>query len=828
MPYTYLWNNGTTDPSIHNAVPGYYTVTVTDANGCTDSTGGLLQGFLNNPVATIDFTVSPGCFGSNNGMLQAGVSGGIPPYTYVWNTGATTASLNGIPSATYTVTVTDSVGCTSTVTTVLAGPSGPLNGVIQQIHPVSCYGYQDGSAVIGATGGTAPYQYLWNTGVTGSNLNNLVAGSYTVTIMDANGCTTQMPVTISQPGTPLLAMTVVSSPIGCHGDSTGMADLTVQGGTAPYTYQWSNGISLEDPTALTAGYYQVTVTDAAGCLAIASITLQEPDPIDIAAQLQHVTCFGGSDGSVHLQVQGGIPPFTFNWGQGNTSGTLQGMVAGIYSVVVIDAAGCTVSQQYEISQPSLPLTASVTTIQPACNGAATGTVAIVPSGGTHPYSILWSNGSSSDTLDHLAPGTYHALITDLNGCTFIVNTEVTVDSAFLNMATQLLQPVSCHDASDASAGVLVSGGVSPYTFNWSSGQTSPVINGLSSGLYTVSVTDANGCQGIANLTVPAAPPAIDLAVATTPAQCLSGLPGSAQVMIQGGTAPYEILWSNGVTTAQVNGLNAGLFTATITDANGCVSHTTANITDESILELKTNGPQTICSGETAALVCDSFPGYSYQWYYQGQPLSGVTSTSFNTPAAGYYQVSISGTCGTFYSDSLLITVRTMGDVSITSDQIICPPETAQLLATGGTAYEWNPASFITFAHVPDPVVSPLQTTTYQVTITDHHGCRAILSTTVSVVCDSLLVPTGFSPDGDGTNDGFVISGIENYPGNKLWVYNRWGRLVFKTRGYKNDWNGTGNVSGIFMNRKLNPGTYYYILDLGYSEKPRSGYLIIRY
>lgn len=198
-----------------------------------------------------------------------------------------------------------------------------------------------------------------------------------------------------------------------------------------------------------------------------------------------------------------------------------------------------------------------------------------------------------------------------------------------------------------------------------------------------------------------------------------------------------------------------------------------------------------------------------------------------TPAAGRYFVKVINACGEFKSDFIRVEVKSIGNVTINNMQIICPPETASLLATGGVSYLWNPNSYITFTNIPDPVVSPLVTTTYSVEITNEFGCKTTLSTNIAVVCDSLLVPTGFSPNDDGVNDGYVIDGIENYPGNKLFVYNRYGRLVYKATDYANTWDGVSNVAGVFMNRKLPNGTYFYILDLNDRSKPRGGFIVLR-
>src|SRR4030095_9116386 len=184
-------------------------------------------------------------------------------------------------------------------------------------------------------------------------------------------------------------------------------------------------------------------------------------------------------------------------------------------------------------------------------------------------------------------------------------------------------------------------------------------------------------------------------------------------------------------------------------------------------------------------------------------------------------------CGTFITDSVEVIVKSVENASISNNQIICPPETVHLQATGGVTYEWSPSTFMTFNNIPDPIVNPNVSMTYSVLITNEWGCSMTLKVDIGVACDTLFIPHGFSPNDDGTNDGFVIDHIEKYPNNKMWVYNRWGNLVFKTKNYDNKWDGVCNVSGIYMGKKLPSGTYYFILDLNDNSKPHAGYLIIR-
>jgi gliding motility-associated-like protein len=233
-------------------------------------------------------------------------------------------------------------------------------------------------------------------------------------------------------------------------------------------------------------------------------------------------------------------------------------------------------------------------------------------------------------------------------------------------------------------------------------------------------------------------------------------------------------------------------------------------------------------GDYTTVWVDSIGGAGYQWYFEGTPLNGAVSHSFTTPAGGYYYVSVTTACGTFNTDSVEVIVKSVENASISNNQIICPPEMVELHVYGGVSYQWTPATFLSNPSSPNPIASPNATTIYTVEITNEWGCKMELTVEVAVACDTLLIPTGFSPNSDGTNDGYVIDHIDKYPGNKLWVYNRWGNLVYKAKDYDNSWNGIANVSGVFMGKKVPAGTYFYILDLNDNSKPHAGYLIIRY
>jgi gliding motility-associated-like protein len=827
-PYFYSWSNGDVTPFADTLTAGLYNVTVTDANGCTiTSTVNINQPSAQLAVQ-LTSVVHASCFGNDDGNIDILVQGGTPPYQYQWSNGSNSEDLFNLTAGTYTVTISDGNGCAQNLTAVVGQPVSPLSTNIAIVQQVACFGGETGAIDLTVFGGTAPYTYTWNNGETTEDLSNLLAGTYVVEVLDSNGCEAIASAVITQPASPLLATSTVMANVLCYGGSDGFIDLTAFGGTFPYTYIWSTGDTIEDISSLSAGLYSVTITDANGCTTQSSATVVQPaQQLNAQMNLQNVLCFNGNNGGISLNVSGGTSPYSFNWSTGATTQDIGGLIAGSYTVTVTDANGCDTVLTGNLIQPNAPLIPVLSVVNNvSCFGGNDGNLSATVSGGTPPYAYSWNTGATTSSIATLSAGHYTLTVTDANGCNAIISEFITQPVSPLSASVAVQQNVSCFNGSDGILQVTPTGGTAPYTILWNTGDTAATIGSLPTGTYTVTVTDTMGCtfQGSANVGQPNAP--LNISGSTSIANCLYGIGGSVAVSVSGGTSPYSYLWSNNNTSSALTNVMPGTYTVTVTDANGCTIEDTYVVENDSELELHP-GPTVICSGDFTTLWVDSIPNATYQWYFNGNILNGINSASFTTPTAGYYYAVVITPCGTFSTDSIEVQVKSIDNATISGNQIICPPQTVQLHATGGLTYLWSPTSFMSNPHSPNPIVAPITTTTYTVEITNEWNCRTNLSVTVAVACDTLFIPNGFSPNSDGVNDGFVIDNIDKYPGNKLWVYNRWGNLVYKAKDYDNKWDGVSNVSGIHMGRKLPSGTYYFIVDLNNNSKPHSGYLIIR-
>jgi len=426
--------------------------------------------------------------------------------------------------------------------------------------------------------------YWYSDSTTLQTLTATKSGNYIVSVTDANSCTANASVTITQPVI-LSGSTVVTS-VACFGGSTGAVNLTVSGGTAPYTYLWSNGATTEDLTAVIAGIYSVTITDGNNCTLVISNTINEPASAlsgTITAQV-NVSTFGGNDGSVTVDGSGGTSPYLYSLDGGayQASGTFSSLIAGNYTVTVQDLNLCSFDVPVTITQPFVPLTGAITSqTDVLCFGNATGSVTVTGIDGVAPYEYSLNGGTYqlSGTFNSLIAGIYTVTIRDTYSNTYDVPVTITQPGAALSVATSK-EDVNCNGSSDGIAVALASGGTGVYTYSWNTTpvQVADTATGLNPGTYTVTVTDANACTITADVTI-TEPAELTIEASSTDATCPDSNDGSVTLDISGGTVPYSVIWLNSTETTTVrNNLLPGTYSAVVTDANGCTKTISATVT----------------------------------------------------------------------------------------------------------------------------------------------------------------------------------------------------------------------------------------------------------
>ncbi len=629
-------------------VSSTYAVTATDTYGCTVTADLAVE--ITNLVATAGITDEISCFGNANGTAAVGVNiGGAN--TYLWSDPAaqTSAEAANLGAGSYTVTVTNPGGCSATSSVTLTQP--PVLNLSASGQDAACFGQPSGTASALATGGTAPYEYVWSNGLTSPTLPSLLNGAYSVTVTDANGCSAIENISINQPSALQLSINVVVDAF-CFNSADGQISLTSGGGVSPVTFQWNTGQSGPAINGLAAGTYTVTMTDANGCTNSLQQSITQPNDLAAFATPKAVRCFGENNGELHLDVNGGTPTYTVSWqGPNGFSGSgidLLQLTAGNYVATVTDINGCTEIMNTAVIEPPVIVLDLPTVADTICFAAANGTATVSATGGSAPFSFLWdANGQTTATATGLSSQEYHLTVTDAKGCSQTAKTVVPQKQE-LNAFAQPTLP-NCHNGADGSATVLsIFYGVTPantssfqYTWNTSPVQHNITATNLKANQsYLVTVSDVDGCTAQYGF-VMGNPIEVEAAITGSgEVKCHGAATGWAAANAFGGTQPYTWFWGAGSTPTDsvAQGLSAGLTRVTITDARGCPDIVSVTIEEPEPLQVQLLPTHVKCFGETTgsakAIASGGTSPYSYLWW------GGQQTIDVQGVAAGTYGLTI--------------------------------------------------------------------------------------------------------------------------------------------------------------------------------------------
>ncbi len=663
----------------------YTIASVTDAI-CTNV--GLGTATITQPSAPLAATSSAtnvSCFAGTDGTISfTGVSGGSGSYQYSIDGGSTwqtSASFTGLAPGTYSLQLRDAgnLSCTFVVNTalVITQPSAALSAAIGSSTNVLCFGTSTGSASVNVSGGTAPYSFLWSNGATTANLQNVPAGSYTVNISDANGCSlgSVLSVTITQPASALSA-SVNSTNVNCFGGNNGSITLVnTTGGSGNYEYSINGGTSWQAAAvfnSLVAGTYHVLIRDgaAASCVYTVNATLaitQPSAPLDATASATNVTCFGNNNGSISFTgVSGGSGSYQYsidggvNWQAG---ASFTGLAPGTYSLQLRDAGNlmCTLSvnNSLVITQPLAALSAAIgSSTNVLCYGASTGTASINVSGGTAPYSYLWSNGATTANLQNVPAGTYTVNVSDANGCSLGSALTVTITQpAFALNASANSKNVSCFGGNDGSVTLVdIVGGSGNYEYSINGGtnwQGSPVFNNLTAGTYHVLIRDSQALACVFSVNtslIITQPPALTATAVTSDISCFGASDGTITVSnMSGGSGSYQysidggVNWQNGSSFA---GLKSGVYAVQMRDAvnTACVFavNTSLTLNQPAILSAAVEFKHVTCRGSADGVisVINASGGYGNYEFSKDGGLTWQSSSTFTNVAPGSYNVKV--------------------------------------------------------------------------------------------------------------------------------------------------------------------------------------------
>jgi len=412
----------------------------------------------------------------------------------------------GLTPGTHTVTVTDANLCETTCEIIINEPI-ELQCSISLVNDISCFGANDGSATVSASGGTSGYLYLWDDNQTTQTAVNLTPGLHTVTVTDNSNCDIVCDIIIEEP-TEFTCMASLIQTVQCAGDTDGSATVVSTGGISPFTYLWDNNETGQTAIALNGGQHIVTVTDATGCTSECSVIIPDVSGLSCSISIENdITCFGADDGSATVTATGGMPGYNYMWDNGDNTQTATALSPGFHEVTVTDSNGCATICSVDIFQPTIIGLENITAVTSlTCSGNDDGTATVNAVGGTPSYTYLWSNGEVTQSAIALPAGEGTVTITDANLCTLV--DTFTIEQANLpNVDFNNISPIICDSIkvgskSGGSASALVSGGNPGYTYLWSTGETTQSANSLVAGQNFVTVTDAFGCQTVAEIDIP--------------------------------------------------------------------------------------------------------------------------------------------------------------------------------------------------------------------------------------------------------------------------------------------------------------------------------------
>lgn len=858
-PFTYLWApTGDTTANISGLIAGEYLVTTTNNNGCTSiDTFTVLQPAL--LTITTDTIIAANC-NTADGAAFISVFGGTSPYTYFWSNTATSQDIINVTSGNYTVTVTDNNGCTAT-TNITVGNIGGVTIVQDSILDENC-GDAAGAVFVTTTGGTAPISYLWSNSATTEDITGLTNGNYSLSVTDNSGCVSISNFTVG--GGPSVTITIDSITNQQCGTPNGAAYISTTGGTPPLSYLWSNGATTENLLAVNAANYGLTVTDAAGCIRTSSALVNTIGALTITLDsTNNPVCNGDTTGTIYISTadttqscfsstvvineffvnpadaNDGVDPnaseyiellgpagtdiscyvltdgdwtitlpagsiipadgiFSIGndavYGAGtfdldaencncftdNTAGGLLIFSNGGEHLSLFDATG-TFVQGIMYGNPTNNNAAPIGSATPAAANGVISTVGLVgcvnsvtipdsnsmerilvapangesysrnPNGsgswaienggsinscnfvGNNTITYTWSNGDTTQDITGLGAGIYTVTVTDAAGCNSISAYTITEPSVLVSTIDSVID-ASCAGVANGEIYTSIAGGTGPYNFLWSNTNNTDDLINLTSGSYSLTVTDGNGCTVTNDTTVGTGIEVIVLIDSIQDASCNGGSDGIIYTTPINGTAPYAYAWSNNTNAQNATGLAAGTYVVTATDANGCTATNDSTVAEPTPIILNDFITNVSCGsnndGSVAITPSGGIPGYTYQWNATANGQTTATATGLNTNTYGV-TVTDANNCtvsGNGYFVAAGIPVDS-ADVPLQVDNGLLGCDLASTGAlsintTGTYTYTWSNGA-------TTQSVSGLPAGTYNVTITNGLGCFEVQTGIVS-------------------------------------------------------------------------------------------------
>ena len=701
----YVWSNGSNAQINTISIPGTYSVTVTNSNNCT-TVASIVVTMNERPTASI---LGNRSFCANSQTVLTGMGG----TNYIWNDGSSSQSINVTSAGTYTVTVANQNGCTSSVsavTTAFSVPTPSISG-----NNEFCQGL---SVNLIASGGIF---YQWSTGATSTYINVTTTGTYVVTATDSRGCTAEATKTVI--AHPLPTITITGDTNICTGGSSFLV-ANVNGGTS---YVWSNSQTTPfiNVSPSTTTNYTVIVTNLNGCSNSTTVRVNVrpfPTPTIVGN-----SSFCNGD-TLQLTAQGGA---TYLWNNNSTAQSISVTEGGTYTVTVTSAYGCSSTTSKTVVKSNLPIPV-ITGNGTICDGQ-NGT--LTASGGV---TYAWSNNVSTPVIHPSSAGTYTVTVTDANGCSAVVSTDITVNQP------PVVSIIGDSTFCQGSSIILAANGTDGVTYVWSNNSLGNSISVNTTGIYSVTATHLNGCTAIASKSISALSlPNTNISGTLNP--CL----GKGTTLTASGGVSY--LWSNGNTGNSIttNPTVSTTYAVTATGSNGCVASNSVLVSPMPLPSVSITGGAPICQGETAIMTATG--GNSFVWS------TGMNGATISATVSGTYTVTVTNSIGCTASSSVSLIVNPTPIAQIDGNSSLCEGSSTTLLASGGTSYLWS-----NNATTPEILINPTQSGAYSCTVTNNFGCHTVISKPITIVPLPVAELYGGTQFCEGTSMYLTAAGGDSY------------------------------------------------------------------
>jgi gliding motility-associated-like protein len=789
------------------------------------------------PTLKVVNTKNESCHDNKDGKVTLKAEYGVAPYVYQFeNQKNTVGEFMLIGAGKYVATVKDAKGCTAQVAFFITSPL-PLVALPFAQDP-TCNSMTNGKAALVVSGGTLPYQFTWTNGKKDSLLQQLTQGTFVGTVYDKNGCYASKQIVLTEKNA--LDMKAQIADNNCYGESKGFINPTIIGGTAPYQYQWSgtNNFAATEKTItnLKAGNYNITIIDGLGCKIVKNYTITAPsNQLLLTVSGSPTICFG-EKGYAKSFVTGGSSPYQFAWSDGQKIANLDNLSPGFYTLTVTDAKGCVKKDTVNILGLE-EIKATIETTAAACFNGNDGTGKILnlkqgdKSLNINDLFYRWSDGVLTSENKNLQGGkNYTVTISDKLGCKTVKSIAVG-NPPSIDAKIEKITHATCYESNNGTATVIGIGGTAPYSYQWDNqtgGQKTANASSLKSGAYTVAVTDAKGCKIEKKVEI-TAPNKLKISFTPRNLTCKGDNSGKIESSIVGGTKPYTYFWNNKSTAPSIENLAIGTYLLTVTDAKGCNVVEQTKITEPQALDAKIETTNVTCFGGKNGRIMINPDGGTppYKFSLNGSPFNGIANIIYLK--SNFYDVTVKDVRGCLVQKTdVEITEPEQIAIALGKDTTIAFGDTLKigLFKKGFKGqtfqYNWNKRDSMTMSCLDcaAPLVFPIQSTNYQLKVTDSKGCTASAQQQVHVnFSPKIFVPTGFSPNSDGQNDVLMVHGDKDIKILYFVVYDRWGGLLVDAKNYHiNDEKGVWD--GTFKSKKMPVDAYIWGMEVEYPTGQR--------